>query len=166
MTASPPAYALDDASLLRQCEVSTSTSGGPGGQHANKTASAVRISHRATGAVAQCHDHRDRLRNQQDALHRLRIRIAAATRGASDPAWLEPYRNGRQIALGANAREFHLVAAAALDALAAAAGSLADAAAALRLSTTQYARLLTADADIRAAADAIRAANGLSAVRP
>ncbi len=160
-----PAYALDDATLLKQCVVDSFKSGGPGGQHANKTASAVRITHPATGVVAQCQDHRDRSRNQQDALHRLRIRLAAALRAVSDPAWLDPYRRGRQIALGPAARKFHLVAAAALDALATASGSLAQAATALGLSTSQFARLLTDDADIRSAADAIRAVHGQSPVR-
>ncbi|CAH9073076.1 unnamed protein product [Cuscuta epithymum] len=39
--------------LLRQCEMNTFKSSGPGGQHRNKRESAVRLKHRPTGIVAQ-----------------------------------------------------------------------------------------------------------------
>ena len=166
MAAAAPAYALDDAALLAQCAVEAFRSGGPGGQHANRTASAVRLTHRATGATAQCQDHRERGRNPRDALRRLRVRLAGAVRGAADPAWLDPYRRGRQLALGAAASDYHLAVAVALDALEAASGAVAEAADALGVSTTQLAKLLVADRDARAAADALRARHGLAPLKP
>lgn len=151
---------LDDAALLAQCTVSWFRSSGPGGQHANKTDSAVRIVHRTSGATVQCQDHRQRERNIAEALIRLRLRLACTQRGGSDPAWLDPYRRGRQLTLGANARDYPAAVACALDALAAARGSLAEAGAALGISTSQLARLLCADGEVRAAANALRAEHG------
>jgi len=47
----PPPYATDDASLDRDAEVETYNSGGPGGQHKNKTQTAVRLRHIPSGVV-------------------------------------------------------------------------------------------------------------------
>jgi protein subunit release factor B len=158
-------YALVDAALLAQCDITSSSSHGPGGQHRNKTESAVRLRHRPSGLTSQCEDHRERARNRVEALKRLRIRLVAATRGASEARWLDPYRRGRQIALGAHAQEFHLVAACALDALQSASGSLADAARSLGVSSTQLAKLLVADKEIHQAANGIRTSFGMGGIR-
>src|SRR4051812_29521997 len=123
-----PSYSKTDDALLAECDITTSSSHGPGGQHRNKTESAVRLRHRTSGLVAQCEDHRERGRNRVDAVRRLRLRLVIAERGAADPKWLDPYRKGRQIALGAAARDYPLVAACCLDALSSAAGSLPSAA--------------------------------------
>lgn len=152
-----PAYALDDAALLAQCEVASFRSHGPGGQHANRTESAVRLVHRASGLSSQCQDHRQHLRNQVDALRRLRVRLAIALRGQADPAWLDPYRRGRQLGLGARADDFPLAVAVAFDALEAASGALGDAARATGLSTSQLAKLLCADKEVHQAANQLRA---------
>ena len=154
------AYALPDRELLAQCAVERCRAGGPGGQHLARTESAIRIVHTATGIEARCQDHRDRLANQADALARLRLRLALRVRGEADPAWVAAQRRGRQLPLGPNSASYVLVVAAALDALARAEGQLAPAAHALGVSTTQLARLLTADKEVRAAADALRAQHG------
>lgn len=156
--------ALTDEQLLRDIDVERFRSSGPGGQHLNKTESGVRLTHRATGLRAECQDHRDRLSNQADALLRLRLRLACAQRGGSDPAWIANHRRGSRLELSPRARDLHLVAAALLDALVAAQGSLAEAAAALGLSTTQLAKAFCIDRELHAAADAVRAAHGLRAI--
>ena len=51
------------------------TSGGPGGQHANKTESAVRLRHRPSGTVVTSQQERSQHRNKQIALDELRRRL-------------------------------------------------------------------------------------------
>jgi peptide chain release factor 1 len=48
---------------------------GPGGQHVNKTASAVRLTHHETGIVVQCQDEKSQLKNKNKALRELAARI-------------------------------------------------------------------------------------------
>lgn len=48
---------------------------GPGGQHVNKTASAVRLTHLATGIVVQCQDEKSQHKNLAKALRVLKTRI-------------------------------------------------------------------------------------------
>ncbi len=50
-------------------------SSGPGGQHVNKTASAVRLTHHETGIVVACHAERSQHKNLATALRMLKSRI-------------------------------------------------------------------------------------------
>ena len=65
-----------DEELLRECEVETFRSGGPGGQHANKTESGVRLRHVPSGIVVRSQQERSQHRNKALCLQRLRKRIA------------------------------------------------------------------------------------------
>ena len=51
-------------------------SGGPGGQHVNKTASAVIVTHLPSGLQIRADRHREQGRNRADAIERLRARIS------------------------------------------------------------------------------------------
>ena len=64
----------DDA-LLSECKVETFRSGGKGGQHVNKTESAVRLTHIKSGIQAMCQDERSQYLNKVKCIKRLRIRI-------------------------------------------------------------------------------------------
>jgi hypothetical protein len=73
--------ASDDA-LIRQCEVDRYRASGPGGQHRNKTESAVRLRHIATGVSAIGEDSRSQAENKLHAVRRLRAAIALGVREA------------------------------------------------------------------------------------
>jgi ribosome-associated protein len=61
--------------LLRECEVETFRSSGPGGQHVNKTESAVRLRHLPSGVVVTTRQERSQHRNKALGLQRLREKI-------------------------------------------------------------------------------------------
>ena len=63
--------------LLKECNVDTFRAGGKGGQHLNKTDSAVRLTHIPTGIVATCQDERSQYQNKQKCLNRLREKLKA-----------------------------------------------------------------------------------------
>jgi protein subunit release factor B len=159
-----PDYALADDELQATCRIDSFRAQGPGGQHTNRTDSAVRMTHVASGVVAQCQDHRERARNQKSALQRLRLRLALTQRGESQIAWLKPYHRGTRLNLGANAAGYPLVVAVVLDALEQAQGALREAAEALGVSSSQIAKLLTDDKEVHAAANNLRARFGLGAI--
>lgn len=55
--------------------IQTSKSGGAGGQHINKTESAVKIIHKPTGISAECQDERSQSKNKERAMERLVAKI-------------------------------------------------------------------------------------------
>jgi len=67
---------LPDPELLAHCSVQAHRAGGPGGQHRNKTETAVRLVHLPTGVVAEGKDQRSRAQNLSAALERLREKLA------------------------------------------------------------------------------------------
>ena len=69
--------------LLRDCEVRHERRRGPGGQHRNKTESAVVLLHTPTGIEGQAAERRSQHDNHRVAVARLRVNIALAVRTAS-----------------------------------------------------------------------------------
>lgn len=61
-----------DEALLAECRVETFSAGGPGGQHQNRTESAVRLVHVPSGVRVVAREERSQHRNRTRALERLR----------------------------------------------------------------------------------------------
>jgi protein subunit release factor B len=66
---------LHDDELLEECYVYTFRAGGKGGQHVNKTDSAVRLVHKPTGLTASCSRERSQYLNKKQCLANLRRKI-------------------------------------------------------------------------------------------
>lgn len=72
---SPPPYSTDRAILEREVEVDVFRASGAGGQHVNKTESALRLTHPPSGVVVIAQDSPSQHRNRDIAFERLVERL-------------------------------------------------------------------------------------------
>jgi ribosome-associated protein len=72
---SPPPYSLEREVLEREVVVDVFRASGPGGQHVNKTESALRLTHLPSGVVVTAQDSPSQHRNRETAFERLVLRL-------------------------------------------------------------------------------------------
>jgi hypothetical protein len=164
------ALLASDDQLIAQCEVDRYRASGPGGQHRNKTDSAVRLRHKLLGVTAIGEDSRSQSENKHHAVRRLRSAIALEVR--------EPMREpsprlvalvaGGTAPLGAKTRqtgEYWAAMAELLDLLVAENVEIGTTAQRLGITTGAMSKLLLHDEQVGRAVNDLRRARGMRPLR-
>ncbi|MCA9262552.1 MAG: peptide chain release factor 2 [Planctomycetales bacterium] len=86
--------------------VDTFRASGAGGQHVNKTDSAIRLTHVPTGIVVQCQNERSQHKNRAAAWKMLRARLARVEEERRDAEQAEKYQSRAKVGFGSQIRNY------------------------------------------------------------
>lgn len=141
---------LPESELLLDCDIERTRRGGPGGQHRNKTETAIVVTHRPSGVSGQASERRSQRDNRKVAINRLRLNLAVAVRCSIDltdesvkpsESWTSRVRGGK-INVSVSHAEFPGLLAEALNWVGSTNFELPAAARRLGLSTSQLVKFL------------------------
>jgi peptide chain release factor 2 len=92
----------------KDLRIDTYSAGGPGGQHVNKTQSAVRLTHLPTGIVAACQNERSQIMNRKLAMKLLVGKILQQQEAAREQELKKLFGEKGEIAFGYQSRSYVL----------------------------------------------------------
>lgn len=97
---SPPPYATDRETLEREVLVDVFRASGPGGQHVNRTESALRLTHPPSGVVVIAQDSPSQHRNREIAFERLIERLVRLNHVPKKRVATKPTRGSKERRIG------------------------------------------------------------------
>ncbi len=95
-----PPYSTDRDVLEREVVIETFRASGPGGQHVNRTESALRLTHPPSGVVVIAQDSRSQHRNREIAFERLVERLVRLNYVPKKRVATKPTRASKERRLG------------------------------------------------------------------
>ena len=154
--------------LLADCEIKRTRGSGPGGQHRNKVETAIVIEHRPTGIRGEASERRSQAQNRQQAVLRLRIKLALEVRSEPPaeptPLWRQRVA-GQRISVSAGHEDFPALLAESLDVMQAEKYSLPPTAARLGVTASQLVKFWKVEPAALAAVNRMRQAHGEAVLR-
>jgi protein subunit release factor A len=96
----PPPYATDRGVLEREVVIEVFRASGPGGQHVNRTESALRITHPPSGVVVIAQDSPSQHRNREIAFERLLERLVRLNHVPKKRVATRPTRGSKERRIG------------------------------------------------------------------